>query len=108
MVARAFFDTIRSIAFGGISGSYASLGSTFTKNARAIKIVNNTDGDLMFTDDVTLDKIFIPAYGFDLWDIQANMNAQFDDKFVLEIGTQISVKQVTAPSVGNVYLTVLY
>lgn len=108
MVARAFFDDIRSLAFGGISGSYASLGTAFTQLARAIKITNNTNGDLMITDDVTKDKIFIPAYGFDLWDIQSNINPQFDDKFLLPIGTQISVKQVTAPTVGTVYLTVLY
>ena len=108
MVARAFFDEIRTLAFGSISGSYASVGSTFTELVRGICLTNNTEGDMMFTDDATKDKIFIPAQSFKLWDIQANVNPQFDDKYVLPIGTQISVKQITAPVSGSVYVECIY
>ena len=108
MVARAYFDSIRTLAFGGISGAYASVGSTFSFPARGICISINTAGDMMFTDDTTKDKIFVKSGSFKLWDIQANMNAQFDDKYVLPVGTQISVKQITAPVSGDVYVEVIY
>ena len=61
-------------------------------------------GDVMFTDDVTMDKIIVPARSFKLWDIQSNMNAQFDDRYMIPTGTQFSVKQITAPVSGSVYL----
>ena len=108
MVARAFFDEIRTLGFAGISGSYASVGTPFEFPARGICISNNTLGDMMFTDDVTKDKIFVKSGSFKLWDIQSNMNAQFDDKYVLPIGTQMSVKQLTAPTSGDVYVEVIY
>lgn len=108
MVARAFFDEIRSLGFGAISGSYASVGDPLAVMARGVCISNNTEGDMMFTDDVTKDKIFVAAGSFKLWDIQANINPQFDDKYVLPVGTQFSVKQITAPVSGNVYVEIIY
>lgn len=108
MVARAFFDEIRTLAFGGISGTYASVGTAFTELVRGICITNNTEGDMLFTDDTTKDKIFVASQSFKLWDIQANINPQFDDKYVLPIGTQIYVKQITAPTSGSVYIECIY
>lgn len=108
MVARANFDAIRSIAFGGISGAYANVGSPLTKPARGFCISNNTQGDMMFSlDGGTTDQIFVKAGNFKLYDIQSNMNAQVDDSYVLNIGTQFAVKQITAPVSGNVYIEVL-
>jgi hypothetical protein len=108
MVARAFFDEIRTLGFAGISGTYADVGDPLAHPARGVCISNNTQGDMMFTDDVTLDKIFVAAGAFKLWDVQANINPQFDDKYVLPVGTQFSVKQITAPVSGDVYIEVLY
>ncbi len=108
MVARAFFDEIRSLAFGGISGAYASVGDPLDYPARGICFSNGTQGNVMFTDDVTKDKIYVAAGSFKLWDIQANINPQFDDKYVLPIGTQFSVKQLTAPVSGSVYVEIIY
>jgi len=62
----------------------------------------------MFTDDITKDKIFVAAGGFKLWDVQANINPQFDDKYVLPVGTQFSVKQLEAPVSGSVYIEIIY
>jgi hypothetical protein len=107
-VARAFFDSIRTIAFGGISGTYAVVGSPLTVLARGVCFTNNTQGDMYFTDDNTKDKIFVAAGSFKLWDVQANINPQFDDKYVLPIGTQFYVKQITAPVSGSVYIEVIY
>jgi len=108
MVARAFFDELRTLAFGGISGAYAVVGDPLEHMARGVCFTNNTEGDMLFTDDNTVDKIFVAAGSFKLWDIQSNMNAQFDDKYVLPIGTQFYVKQLEAPVSGSVYIEVIY
>lgn len=108
MVAVANFDVLRTLASGGISGSYASVGAALTKPARMVCFTNNTDGDMLFTTDTNEDQTFVAAGSFKLWDIQANMNAQFDDKYVIPVGTQFSVKQSTAPTTGDVYVEVLY
>jgi len=47
--------------------------------------------------------MYLAAGSFRLYDLQANINKK-DDKFVLEVGTQFSVKQITAPVSGNVYV----
>ena len=104
MVARADFDELRSLAFGGISGTYAVVGSATTKPVRCICFINDTQGSVIFTNDNTVDKIFVKAGSFKLWDIQSNVNPQFDDKYVLPIGTQWYVKQLTAPVSGAVYI----
>lgn len=108
MVARAFFDEIRTLAFGGISGTYAFVGTASAYAIRGVCFTNDTQGSVMFTDDVTKDKIFVKSGGFKLWDIQSNINPQFDDKFVLPIGTRFSVKQLAAPVSGSVYVEFLY
>ena len=104
MVAIADFDELRSLAFGGISGSYASVGTPTTKRLRAVCFINDTQGSMVFTNDVTKDKIFVKSGSFKLWDIQSNMNAQFDDSYLFPIGTQWSVKQLEAPVNGAVYI----
>lgn len=108
MAARAFIDEIRLLAFGGISGAYASVGDPFDFPVRLICFTNDTEGSVMFTDDVTLDKIFVKSGSFKLFDLQSNINPQFDDKYVLAKGTQFYVKQLAAPVSGAVYIEVLY
>ena len=108
MVARAFIDEIRSLGFAGISTGYAVVGSVSTVPPRIVHISNNTMGDMFFTDDNTVDKIFVKSGSFVLYDIQANINPQFDDKYVLPIGVQFYVKQITAPTSGDVYITYIY
>ena len=110
MVARVEIEPLRSIAFGGISAAYASVGTTFAHEIRMMRIINNTDGDMIFTDDITeaAGKLFVPANTFVLWDFQANMNARKDDSYVKAIATQISVKQSTAATTGDIFLECIY
>lgn len=110
MVARAFFEPLRSLAFGGISGSYAAVGAPLEHQVRVVCITNNTQGDLIFSTDNTLvaGELFVARGSYKLYDIQANINPQFDDKYVLAIGTQFYVKQVTAPTSGDVYIECMY
>lgn len=107
---RAFFDPLRSLAFGGISGTYAAVGAPLANPVRAFCITNNTQGDLIFSLDntVTAGNMFVAAGSYKLYDVQANINPQFDDKYVLAVGQQFYVKQITAPVAGNVYIECLY
>jgi len=107
MVARAFFESIKTLGFAGISGSYASVGAATTHEIRAFCISNNTEGDLYFTTNTNQDEMFLAAGSFRLYDVQSNINER-DDKFVLPAGTQFSVKQITAPVSGSVYIECIY
>lgn len=108
MVARAFIDDIRSLGFAGISAAYATVGAVVSVKARILIFDNNTEGDLFFTYDNTVDKLFVKKGSFKLIDIQANINPQFDDKYVMSEGTQWYVKQITAPVSGAVYIQIFY
>lgn len=108
MVSVANFEAIKTLAFGGISGAYASVGVTTANPVRAFTISNNTQGDMYFTLDTSEDQMFLAAGSFRLYDLQSNINPQFDDKFVLPVGTQFSVKQITAPVSGSVYVECIF
>lgn len=108
MVARAEFDELRSLASGGISGAYATVGGPLTVLGRIITITNNTEGDMLLTTDNTRDEMFVAAGSYKLYDIQANQNDKFDDKYVIPIGTQFYVKQLEAPVSGSVYIEIIY
>lgn len=107
---KVYFDTLRSLAFGGISGTYATVGTPLTVEARIICFTNKTAGDVIFsTDSTNTDgQIFVPAGSFKLYDLTANLIPGKDDSFVLAKGTQIYVKQVTAPVSGAVYIELVY
>lgn len=108
--ARALFEPLRSLGFAGISAAYAAVGDPLDNPCRAFCITNNTQGDLIFSlDNTEADgHMFVAAGSYKLYDIQANMNTQFDDRYVIAKATQFYVKQVTAPVDGEVYIECLY
>jgi len=107
---KVYFDTLRSLAFGGISAVYAPVGSAFTVEARIICFTNKTQGDMIFsTDNTNADgQIFVPAGAFKLYDLTSNIVPEKDDSFVIAKGTQFYVKQSTAPVSGAVYIENVY
>jgi len=109
MAALASFDTLRSLNFSGISAAYAAVGSPTTHPIRAVCISNNTHGDMLFSTDssISAGQLFVAAGSFKLFDIQANINPQFDDKYTLPVGAQFYCKQLTAPVDGDVYIECL-
>lgn len=107
-VARAFFEPIKTLAFGGITSSYAPVGAETTHEIRIFCVSNNTSGDLYFTTNLTRDEMFLAANSFRLYDVQANMNTMKDDKFVISAQTQFYVKSITAPVTGAVYIECIY
>lgn len=108
--SRAFFDPLRSLGFAGISATYAPVGGPLQHPVRAFCITNNTQGDMIFAidDDVVEGHLFVAAASYKLYDVQSNMNTQFDDKYMLPKGIQFYVKEVTAPVSGDVYIEFLY
>lgn len=107
---RVKFDTLRSLAYTGISGTYAAVGSALTVNPRMICITNKTQGDMIFSlSSSNADgNLFIAAGSFKLFDMTTNQDQTKDDSFVMAIGDQWYVKQVTAPVSGAVYIEYIY
>lgn len=107
---KVYFDTLRSLGFASISGTYAAVGSAFTVEPRIICITNKTQGDMIFSVDSSNSSgnLFVPAGTFKLFDLTANLIPGKDDSFVLAQGTQLYVKQVTAPVSGSVYIELIY
>lgn len=106
MVARARFDVLRSITAAALVDldTYYEIGDPLDYKARMVCFTNNTDGDAIFTDDETQDKIIVPAGSFKLWDLQSNMNTVSDDSFCLPAQTQFSVKRIEAMTEGSLYI----
>lgn len=100
-------DTLRSLANGSISGTYAAVGTKFGHTVRLICFTNATDGDMLFTDDLSVDKLFIAANSFKLFDLTTNRENN-SPIFVLPKNTQFYVKQSTAPTTGSVYIECIY
>lgn len=100
-------DNLRSLGFASISGTYAAVGSAFAFPVRLICVTNNTDGDMIFSNDGVNDKLFIPKNSFKLFDLTTNKGGS-DGIFTLLQGTVIYVKQSTASTTGAVYVEVIY
>ena len=102
----ATIDTIRTLAFGSISGTYAAVGVPLIFPTRLICFTNNTDGDMFFSDDGVHNQLFVAAGSFKLFDLNTNrLNQQ--QLWVFAIGTQFYVAESTAPSKGAVYIECL-
>lgn len=100
-------ETLRSLAFGSISASYAAVGSATAHGGRLICLTNDTNGDVFFSLDGVNDHFFVANGSFKLFDFTSNQR-NCDQKFELRSGTIFYVKQSTAPSAGSVYVEVIY
>lgn len=108
-MAQALVDTLRTLAFGGISGTYATVGSVLAHNWRVFRITNNTNGDLFISLDGTNDNLFVPAGSFVLYDLSSNAPPISEsDNLVLKLGTQFYAKQSTAPTSGALWIEGIY
>jgi hypothetical protein len=104
----AEIDPLRSLAFGSISGTYAAVGIAFTHPVRVICITNNTDGDMVFSNDGITDKLFLAKGSFKLFDLNTNHDGGLNQGLKIRVGTVMYVKQVSAPTTGSVYIENIY
>ena len=102
----ATIDVIRTLAFGGISGTYAAAGIPLSFPTRLICFTNNTNGDVFFSTDGVNNQLFVAASSFKLFDLNTNRNA-LQPAWAFAKGTQFYVKQSTAPTSGAVYIECL-
>jgi hypothetical protein len=103
---RVRFETLRSVAFGSITGSYAAVGSAATDHIRQVCFTNLTDANMLISLDGTNNNIIVPANGFKLLDFTTNKVQ--DDGFFMDVGTTFYIKYVSAPSSGTFYIETIY
>ncbi len=99
-------DAYRSLAFGSISGTFAAVGTPFAHPMRLVKIINTCNTDMIISFDGTNNNDYIPAGAFTLYDLATNEVDQAG--WFFRIGTQVYVKQATAPGSGSVFVIALY
>ena len=105
LAVRLGAETLRTLAFGSISGTYAAVGTALLNPARQIIITNTTDVLLTFSFDGVNDHFVLPANAFLLLDVTSNMTL-VGGTLVIAQGQRIYVKG-TASS-GSVYLSSFY
>lgn len=103
---RANFDAVREVAFGGISGTYAVVGTPLTDHARVVVISNSTNAEIYISVDGTTNNLRLAANSFKLFDFSSNKIR--DDGLFVAVGTQFYVKQVSgAAASGAVWIEVI-
>lgn len=104
---RSTFDVVREIAFGSVSGTYASVGTPMTDHVRLISFNNSLDQDVYVSFDGSLDHLRVAKNSFKLLDLSANKVR--DDGLFLAVGTQIYIKEVSASvASGDFWIEVMY
>lgn len=102
---RIRYEPLRSLAFGSISGTYAAVGTGFDNAARMLMIDNLTDANLTLSFDGVHDHLIIASSSGRIIDYATNRVGPVDQLEQAE-GTILYVKG--APSVGSIYLSVIY
>lgn len=103
---RAYFEPLRSIAFGSIGASYTAIGNPFANPIRILFIDNTTNATLTFSFDGVSDHLVILANTPRSFDFSANKTNP--EGFMIAQGTTVYVKQNGTPSSGSVYVAAIY
>ncbi|SRR6266403_326267 len=98
-------ETLKSLAFGAISGTYAGIGSAFSNPVRIMHVLNNTDVLITFSVDGVNDHWVLPTNSFLLLDLTANATSIAGASYI-GVGTRVYAKG--APGSGSVYVAVWY
>ena len=100
------FEPVREVAFGGISGTYAMVGAVTTDHSRIVTFSNGTNADVYVSFDGVTNHLRLASNSFKLFDFCSDKVS--DDGFFLRQGTQIWVKQVSAPTSGTFWVELAY
>ena len=104
---RVLPEPVRVLAFGGISGAYAVVGTPLVNPSRMIIFQNFTDGDMMISFDGVNDQLPVAKNGFVLLDVTSNRTGMVQGFYIAQ-NTQFYVKQISAPTTGSFYITSFY
>lgn len=100
-------ETLRTLAFGSISGTYAGIGTSFVNPCRILLVQNLTNNTLVFSFDGVNDHFVLPSNGFVLIDVESNKTTT-GGALNLPTGTRVYVKEIGTPTTGAVYVSTLY
>ena len=101
-------ETLRSLAFGGISANYAAVGAVLANPIISYKISNDTDVNLLISYDGVNDHEFVASNSFVLYDTGANKSNRGEGLYLAQ-GDRIYVKEESAVvSSGNVYFSTYF
>jgi hypothetical protein len=103
---RAAWAPLRSLPFGSILNTYVGVGTALNTPVRIIHILNNTDALLMFSWDGIKDNFVLPPGGYMVIDLTTNQSGI--NGFFLPGSKRLYVKQISAPSTGSVYFSLVY
>lgn len=102
------YENLRLLAFGGISGAYASVGAAFAHPVRVLKINNLTNANILISFDGVNDKDIVAANSAWIHDYGSN-KTDTGGSLDQSQGERVYVKQQSAaPTLGAVYVTVIY
>lgn len=105
LAVRAYFEPLRTLAFGSISGAYAAIGTALSNPSRQLTVTNNTDVLITFSIDGSTDHfVLLPGSAW-VNDICSNTSI-IAGAFMLSQNTIIYAKG--APTIGSVYISTLY
>jgi hypothetical protein len=108
-MTQAIIDAYRTLAYTGISSTFAVVGSPLAHAWRIFCITNTTNGDMIFSVDGTTLNVFVPAASFKLIDLGSDASStNFDDNMTLPIATQWYVKSSASLTDGAVYIEGFY
>lgn len=108
LAVRLWPETLRTLAHGSISGTYAGIGTAISNPTRIYLIQNFTDVQMFFSWDGINDHMTLSSGGFILLDVTMNRSNVGGSLNIAE-GTRVYVRNGTdSPTLGGVYLSVFY
>jgi hypothetical protein len=105
LAIRAFFEPMKTLAFGSISGTYAAVGSGLLHPARVLIFQNQTNATVTFSLDGINDHFPLLSNGYFVLDVSANKDASSYGLY-FATGTVIYVKGT--PGSGSVTVSAVY
>lgn len=99
------YEGLKSLDTATLSGSYVPIGTPLQNAASILKIVNNSNVDLLISTDGTNDKDIVPSGTFTLYDAGTNKGSALAF-MAFPKGTQFSAKSTVG--IGSVYVVALY
>jgi hypothetical protein len=103
----AQFETIRTVAFGGIGAAYAVFGIPLANTSRYLNFKNTTDQPVFISTNGVNNHLFLAANSFEVIDISTNRSIK--EGLYFPQGTQFWViRAAAAPTVGAVWLSTIF
>lgn len=106
LAVRILPEPERSLAYGSISGTYAAVGTPLAFASIQLIFQNQTDAPMTFSWDGINAAFTLAAHTSFVDDVESNRG--LGGVMLAAQGTQFWVKQVSAPSLGSVYISSFY